>query len=165
MCLLVLLYMVTSITQQPSLSNSHQKMIQTIYNTYVFAGITIYGHSDHAMVITVEFTSKNNFRPYITLMCLQVLPYMVTPIMQTTIIVEFTSKNDFGPYITYVFAGITIYGHSNHAMVITVEFTSKNNFRPYITLMCLRVLPYMVTLIMQPPSLLNSHQKMILDHI
>ena len=64
-----------------------------------------------------------------------------------------------------MFAGITIYGHSDHATAITIEFALKNNFRPYITVMYLLVLPYMVTLIMQQPSLLNLHQKTILDHI
>ena len=82
MCLLVLLYMVTPITQQPSLLNLPQKLFKTIYNTYVFAGINIYGHSNHATAIAVEFASKNDFRPYITLMCLLVLPYLVTPITQ-----------------------------------------------------------------------------------
>ena len=62
-------------------------------------------------------------------------------------------------------AGITIYGYSDYATAITAEFASKNNFRPYITLMCLLVLPYIVTLITQQPSLLNLHQKTILDHI
>jgi len=81
-CLLVLLYghfdHATAITVEFTL----KKQYQTIHNTYVFAGITIYGHSDHATAITVEFALKNNFRPYITVMCLLVLPYMVTPITQ-----------------------------------------------------------------------------------
>ena len=107
----------------------------------MFAGVTIYGHSDHATAITVEFTSKNNFRPYITLMCLLVLPYMVTPITQQPSLLNFHFKKQFQTiYNSYVLAGITIYGYSDYATAITAEFASKNNFRPYITLMCLLVL-------------------------
>ena len=51
-----------------------------IYNTCIFAGIAIYGYSDHTMDITIEFTLKNSSRWYITLAYLLVLPYMVTPI-------------------------------------------------------------------------------------
>ena len=32
-----------------------EKQLQTIYNTYVFGGIAIYGHSDNKMDITIEF--------------------------------------------------------------------------------------------------------------
>ena len=71
-------YMVTPITKQTSPLNSHQKTTQNIYNTYGFATIAIYGHSNHKMNITIEFTLKNHSRTYITLMCLLVLPYMVT---------------------------------------------------------------------------------------
>ena len=100
----------------------------------MFAGITIYGHVNHTTAITVKFTSKNDFRP---LMCLRVLPYMVTPITQQPSLLNFHFKKQFQTiYNTYVFAGITIYGHSDHATAITVEFTSKNNFRPSITVMC-----------------------------
>jgi len=45
-----------------------------MYNTHTFAGIVIYGHSDHKMDITIEFTSKNNSRMYITLTHLSILP-------------------------------------------------------------------------------------------
>src|SRR5882724_10167857 len=38
----------------------------------------IYSHSDHKMDITIKFTSKIHSRTYITLMCLPLLPYMVT---------------------------------------------------------------------------------------
>ena len=62
MCLLVLLYMVTPIMQQPSLLNLPQKLFQTIYNTYVFAGITIYGYSNHTTAITI----KKHFQTYYT---------------------------------------------------------------------------------------------------
>src|SRR6202050_1868981 len=80
MGLLILPYMVTLITKQTSPLNSHQKPLQNIYNTYMFSGIAIYGHSDHKTDITIKSTSKNCSRTYITLMCLPVLPYMVTPI-------------------------------------------------------------------------------------
>jgi hypothetical protein len=57
-----------------------KKLLQNIYNTYVFASITINGHSNHKTDIIIEFTSKNCSRTYITLTYLLVLPYMVTPI-------------------------------------------------------------------------------------
>jgi hypothetical protein len=63
-------------------------------------------------------------------------------------------------YNTYMFAGIAICGHSNHKTDITIKFTLKNGFKTYITLMCLLVLPYMVTSITKWTSALNSHQKM-----
>src|ERR1700683_1703376 len=62
-------------------------------------------------------------------------------------------------YNTYMFARIAIYGHSNNKIDITIEFTSKNLPKTYITLMCLPILPYMVTLITKQSSPLNSHQK------
>ena len=68
-------------------------------------------------------------------------------------------------YNTYMFAGIAIYGYSDHKMDITIEFISKNHFRRYITLICLPVLPYMVILITQWISPLNSNQKTTLEHI
>src|ERR1700689_618419 len=58
-------YMVTPITKQTSPLNSHPKTTQNIYNTYGFAAIAIYGHSDHKTDITIEFTSKNWSRTYI----------------------------------------------------------------------------------------------------
>ena len=33
-----------------------------IYNTCIFAGTAIFGHSDHKMDITFEFTPKNGFQ-------------------------------------------------------------------------------------------------------
>ena len=51
-----------------------KKQFQMIYNTCIFAGIAIYGHSDHTMDITIEFTLKNGSRWYITLVYLLVLP-------------------------------------------------------------------------------------------
>ena len=36
-----------------------KKWFLKMYHTCVFAGLTIYGHSDHKTDITVEFTSKN----------------------------------------------------------------------------------------------------------
>src|ERR1700683_2831895 len=35
-----------------------KKSLQNIYNTYVVAGIAIYGHSDHKMDITIKSASK-----------------------------------------------------------------------------------------------------------
>jgi len=61
-----------------------KKLLQNIYNTYVFATIAKYGYSDYETDITIEFASKNPFRTYITLGCLLVLPNMVTPIMKQT---------------------------------------------------------------------------------
>src|SRR6202142_869615 len=84
MCLPLLPYMVTPITKWTSPLNSHQNPLQNIYNTYVFATIAIYGHSDHKTDIIIEFTSKNQSRTYITLMGLPLLPYMVTPITKRT---------------------------------------------------------------------------------
>ena len=68
-------------------------------------------------------------------------------------------------YHTCVFAGLTIYGHSDDETDITIEFTSKNGSRRCITLVCLLDLPYMVALIMKPTSLLNSHQKMVPEDV
>src|ERR1700683_3899497 len=78
------------------------------------------------------------------------------------ITIEFTSQTI---YNTYMFASIAIYGHSNHKMDITIKFTSKNCSRTYITLMCLPVLPYMVTPITKWTSPSNSHQKTAPEHI
>jgi hypothetical protein len=64
-----------------------------------------------------------------------------------------------------VFAGIAIYGHSNHRTDITIEFASKIRSRTYITLMCLLVLPYMVTPITEQTSPLNLHQKTSSEYI
>jgi len=41
------------------LLNLHQKLIQNIYNTYMFASTAIYGYSNHKIDITVEFMAKN----------------------------------------------------------------------------------------------------------
>src|ERR1700733_10090733 len=102
---------------------------QNIYNTYLFAGIAIYGHSDHRTDITIEFTFEKNI------------------------------------YNTYVFANIAKYGHSDHGTDITIEFASKIHSRTYITLVCLPVLPYMVTPIMEQTSPLNLHQKSAPEYI
>jgi len=58
-----------------------------------------------------------------------------------------------------LFSSIAKYGHSDHETELTIEFTSKNHSRTYLTLMCLPVLPYIVTSIMKWTSLLNSHKK------
>ena len=68
-------------------------------------------------------------------------------------------------YHTCMFAGLAIYGHSDHETDITIEFTSKNGSRKCITLVCLLDLPYMVTLITKPTSLLNSHRKMVPEDV
>ena len=124
-------YMVTPITKRTSPLNSHQKTTQNIYNTYGFASIAIYGHSDHKTNITIEFTtqniyntygfaaiaiyghsdhktditieftSKNHSRTYRTLMLLPLLPYMVTPITKQTS--PLNSHRKIGPgHISYV---------------------------------------------------------------
>jgi hypothetical protein len=49
-----------------------------------FVGIAINGHPDHQTDITIEFTSKNWSKTYITLTHLLVLPYMVTSITKQT---------------------------------------------------------------------------------
>src|ERR1700689_4687409 len=159
MCLPLLPYMVTPITKRTSPLNSHQKTTQNIYNTYGFASIAIYGHSDHKTNITIEFTSKNHSRTYITLMGLPLLPYMVTLITKQTSPLNSHQKTTQNIYNTYGFASIAIYGHSDHKTNITIEFTSKNQSKTYITLMGLPLLPYMVTPITKQTSPLNSHQK------
>ena len=87
MCLLISPYMIISII--PIINGHHhwihmKNSLQNIYNTYMFAGIAIYSHSDHKTDITIESASKNHSRTYITLTCLPVLPYMVTPITKQT---------------------------------------------------------------------------------
>src|ERR1700683_5287890 len=88
-CLLALSYIVTLITKWTSPLNSPQKPLQNIYNTYMFASIAIYGHSNHKTDITIEFTSKNLSKTHMTLMGLPILPYMVTD-HKTDITIEFT---------------------------------------------------------------------------
>jgi len=121
--------------------------------------IAIYGHPDHEMDITIEFASKNCSRTYITLMCLPLLPNMVTSIMKQTSPLNWHQKLLQNIYNTYMFAGIAKYGYSNHKTDFTIEFASKNHSRIYITPMCLLILPYMVPPITKQLSLLNLHQK------
>ena len=64
-----------------------------------------------------------------------------------------------------MFAGIAIYGYSNHKMNIAIEFIPKNHSRIYITLICLLVLPYIVTPIIEWTSPLNSYKTPTLEHI
>jgi len=109
------------------------------------------------MDITIEFASKNCSRTYITLMCLPLLPNMVTSIMKQTSPLNWHQKLLQNIYNTYMFAGIAKYGYSNHETDITVEFASKNSSRTYITLMCLLVLPNMVTPITKQTSLPACH--------
>src|ERR1700734_1841472 len=101
----------------------------------MFASIAIYGHSDHKMDITIEFTSKNCSRTYITLTCLLILPYMVTPITQQTSPSNSHQKLLQNTYNTYVVAGIAISGHPDPKTAITIELASKNCSSTYITLM------------------------------
>src|SRR6202050_3528516 len=117
------------------------------------------------MDITIEFTLKNHSKTHITLMSLPLLPYMVTLITKRTSPLNSHQKTTQNIYNTYVFAAIAIYGHSNHKMDITIEFTSKNHSRTHKTLMCLLLLPYMVTPITKWTSPLNSHQKTAPKHI
>src|SRR6202142_4093620 len=117
------------------------------------------------MNITIEFTSKNHSKTYITLMGLPLLPYMVTLITKQTSPLNSHQKTTQNIYNTYGFAAIAIYGHSNHKTNITIEFTSKNQSKTYITLMGLPLWPYMVTPITKQTSPLNSHQKTTLEHI
>src|ERR1700734_1548450 len=126
MCLPLLPYMVTPITKWTSPLNSHQKPLQNTQNTYVFAAIAIYGPSDHKMDITIEFTSKNQSKTYITLMGLPLLPHMVTLITKQTSPLNSHQKTTQNIYNTYGFAATAIYGHSDHKTNITIEFTSKN---------------------------------------
>ena len=76
---------------------------------------------------------------------------------ENNITIEFTFKPFQKMYNTYVFAGLAIYGYSNHETNITIEFALKNCSRRCIALVCLPVLPYMVTPIIQQISPLNSH--------
>src|ERR1700685_2109989 len=84
---------------------------------------------------------------------------------KTNITIEFASKTTQNIYNTYGFASIAIDGHSNHKTNITIEFTSKNHSRTHRTLMCLPLLPYMVTPITKRTSPLNSHRKTSPKHI
>jgi len=96
----------------------------------MFAGITIYGYSDHRMDITIEFTLKNHFRTYITL--IYVCWYFHIWLLQSQnrhhywIHIKKPLQNI---YNTYMFSSITIYGYSDHKMDITIKFISKNHFR------------------------------------
>src|ERR1700683_646248 len=117
------------------------------------------------MDITIEFTSKNHSRTHRTLMCLPLLPYMVTPITKQTSPLNSHQKTTLNIYNTYVFASIAIYGHSDHKTDITIEFTLKNQSKTYITLMGWLLLPYMVTPITKQTSLLNLHQKPLRTYI
>ena len=74
-CLSHFPYVVTLIIKQTSPSNSHCKIVP-YDNTCIFAGIAIYGLSDHTTDITIEFTSKNGSRWYITPAYFPILPYM-----------------------------------------------------------------------------------------
>ena len=69
--------------QTPPL-NSHQNHFKTYTKHIWHLWVCQYGHSDHKTDITIEFTSKNHSRTYITLMWLPVLPYMVTLITKWT---------------------------------------------------------------------------------
>src|ERR1700734_1933303 len=120
---------------------------------------------DDIMTATFEFTLKNHSRTHRTLMCLPLLPYMVTPITKWTSPLNSHQKTTQNIYNTYGFASIAIYGHSDHKTNITIEFTSKNHSRTHRTLMCLPLLPYMVTPITKRTSLLNSHRKTSSKHI
>src|ERR1700685_1385926 len=120
---------------------------------------------DDIMTAMFEFTLKNHSRTYRTLMCLPLLPYMVSPITKWTSPLNSHKKTTQNIYNTYVFATIAIYGHSDHKTDITIEFTSKNHSRTHRTLTCLPLLPYMVTLITKRTSPLNSHQKTTPEHI
>src|SRR6202041_245826 len=82
---------------------------------------------DDIMTATFEFTLKNHSKTHRTLMCLPLLPYMVTPITKQTSPLNSHQKTTQNIYNTYVFATIAIYGHSDHKMNITIEFTSKNH--------------------------------------
>jgi hypothetical protein len=129
-----------------------------MYNTYVFAGIAVYGHSNHNTDITIEFTLKNYTRTYITLVCLLVL-HIWSLRSQNRHHHSIPIKKLFqNTYNTCVFAGIAIYGHSDHKTDIIVEFTLENCSRTYIALACLLVLPYMVT---QAKSDILLHRLMI----
>jgi len=101
----------------------------------MFDSITIYGHSDHRTDITIEFTSKNHFRTYITLICLPVLLYMVTPITEWTSPLNSHQKTTSEP----------------------VEFSSKYDTRNLYTHLYLMKLPKMVGLFTTLILPLNSH--------
>ena len=42
----------------PKIHGLSKKLIQNMYNTYMFSGITIYGHSDHKMDSPLNFHQK-----------------------------------------------------------------------------------------------------------
>src|ERR1700691_5382955 len=120
---------------------------------------------DDIMTAMFEFTLKNHSRTHRTLMCLPLLPYIVTPITKWTSPLNSHQK--------------TTPEHTEHLCVccychiwslqsqtdITIEFTLQNQSKTYITLMGWPLLPYMVTPITKRTSLLNSHQKPLRTYI
>ena len=58
----------------------------------MFAGIAIYGHSDHETDITIEFTLKNHSRTYITLIVFAGIAIYGHSDHETDITIEFTLK-------------------------------------------------------------------------
>ena len=109
------------------------KPLQNIYNTYMFASIAIYGHSDHRTDIAIEFTSKIHSRTYITLICFPVLPYMVILItkwtspsnsyQKTTLEpVEFSLKTHIRWYLYF-----TLW--LDYIITMIIQFSLKNDTR------------------------------------
>jgi hypothetical protein len=77
----------------------------TIYNTYVFVGIAIYGYFNHKMDIAIEFTSFPNI--YNINMCASIAIYGHSN-HKMDITIEFPSKLLQNMYNIYVFASIVV---------------------------------------------------------
>ena len=133
-----------------------------MYHTCVFAGLTIYGHSNHKTDITVESMSKNGSWKCITLVCLLDLPYMVTLITKLTSPLnshpKMVPENVSHLCVCQTYHIWSLWSWNQHHHWIHIQ----KWFQRCITLVCLLDLPYMVTLIMKPTSL-NSHRKMVSD--
>ena len=71
------------------IENGGSQRCQMIYNACIFVGVAIYGHSNHTMDITIEFTSKNSFNICI---CVSISIYGYSD-HTIDITIEFTSKN------------------------------------------------------------------------
>ena len=144
-----------------------------IYNTCIFVGIAIYGHPNHTTDIIIEFTLKNSSRWYITLAYLPVLPYMVTPITKWTLtkskvpLHSMHMESTGTPWgVIRTRGGVLVKSMQNpwdYWDSITTEFSLKNAawWWPY------HILSKYSLQMIESPSRLSSHQKMVLgdDHI
>src|SRR5882762_3589917 len=83
--------------------------LQNIYNTYMFAGITIYGHSDHKTNITIEFASKKLLQNIYNIYMFAGITVHSYSDHRMDITFEFTSKNHSRSYITFIYLPVLPY--------------------------------------------------------